>query len=224
MTRHAALVLFLGIALISGAAAQQTKPPPKAPDPKPVMCKKGDLIFEESFTGGAYAKEWFKITGKWVIENDQAKAAEQASDNHHSELSHPVTSSNLIIQFSFKLEGAKMLAIGLENKEHVARAIASPESFQIMKWNGKKEEKRMKMEPGKWHTALWEIHDDEMVAQVDDQLVLYCRDEGLKEEKARMVLINYGEWAWFDDVKVWKAEPDDKWPLKRKAFETQKKK
>ena len=44
---------------------------------------------------------------------------------------------------------------------------------------------------------------------------LYFEDDGLKVEKPRLVLINYGQHAWFDDIKVWKAEPSDAWPAKR---------
>ena len=60
-----------------------------------------------------------------------------------------------------------------------------------------------------------EVHGSEMVAQVDDQPPLYFEDEGLKVEKPRLVLINYGQFAWFDDIKVWKAEPAEDWPAKR---------
>ncbi len=31
----------------------------------------------------------------------------------------------------------------------------------------------------------------------------------------RLVLINYGQHAWFDDAKVWNAEPDETWPTRR---------
>jgi hypothetical protein len=44
---------------------------------------------------------------------------------------------------------------------------------------------------------------------------LCVEDEGLKVEKPRLVLINYGQHAWFDNVKVWKAEPNENWPTKR---------
>ena len=54
-----------------------------------------------------------------------------------------------------------------------------------------------------------------MVAQVDDLPPLYFEDEGLKIEKPRFVLINYGQHAWFDDIKVWKAEPVESWAMHR---------
>jgi hypothetical protein len=184
--------------------------------PKPIMCKPGELLLEENFDNGKYGKVWNRITGKFDVSGGALKAAEMPADNHHSELSTPLKAQDLVIQFSFKLDGARMLAIGLENpKGHVARAIASPEGFEIMKWDGKKDGRKVKLEPGTWHHALVEVHGSEMVAQLDDQPPLYFEDAGLKVEKARFVLINYGSFAWFDDIKIWKAEPSESWPEKR---------
>jgi hypothetical protein len=188
--------------------------------PKPLMCKQGELLLEDDFDSGKYGKNWFRITGKFEVSGGQLKCAELAADNHHSELSTgslgPLKAQDFVIQFSFMLDGAKMLAIGLENpKGHVARAIATAEGFEIMKWEGKKDLHKMKLDGGTWHHALVEVHGSEMIAQVDDQPPLYFEDEGLKVEKPRLVLINYGQYAWFDDIKVWKAELSDSWPAKR---------
>jgi hypothetical protein len=196
------------------------KPVPAVVALKPIMCKKGELLLEDNFDSGKYGKDWFRITGRFEVSGGQLKCAELPADNHHSELSTgsagPLKARDFVIQFSFKLDGARMLAIGLENpKGHVARAIATPEGFEIMKWDGKKDSRMMKLDSGTWHHALVEVHGSEMVAQVDDQAPLYFEDEGLKVEKPRLVLINYGQFAWFDDVKVWKAEPAEDWPAKR---------
>ena len=196
------------------------KPAAKVIALKPIMCKAGELLLEDNFDSGKYAKDWFRITGKFEVSGGQLKCAELPADNHHSELSTgttgPLKARDFVIQFSFKLDGAKMLAIGLENpKGHVARAIATPSGFEIVKWDGKKDARKIDLDTGTWHQALVEIHGGEMVAQVDDQPPLYFEDEGLAVEKPRLVLINYGQFAWFDDIKVWKAEPAADWPAKR---------
>jgi hypothetical protein len=188
--------------------------------PEPIMCKPGELLLEDSFDSGQYGKHWFRVTGKFEVSGGQLKGAELPLDMHHSELSTgslgPLKAQDFVIRFSFKLDGAKMLAIGLENpKGHVARAIATPERFEIMKWEGKKDLRKMMLDTGTWHHALVEVHGSEMVAQVDDQPALYFEDEGLKVEKPRLVLINYGQHAWFDDIKVWKAVPSEAWPARR---------
>lgn len=192
----------------------------KAPVPKAIMCKPGELLLEENFDNGQYGKQWFRITGKFEVSGGQLKCAELPMDMHHSELSTgsqgPFKTQDFVIQFSFKLDGAKMLAIGLENpKGHVARAIATPAGFEIVKWDGKKDFRKMNLETGTWHHALVEVHGSEMVAQVDDLPLLYIEDDGLKVEKPRLVLINYGQFAWFDDIKVWKAAPLESWAATR---------
>ncbi len=63
-----------------------------------------------------------------------------------------------------------------------------------------------------------------MVAQFDDQPPLYFEDAGLKVEKPRLVLINYGQHAWFDNVKVWKAEPDANWSARRAKLQAAREK
>ncbi|MFM7097735.1 MAG: DUF1552 domain-containing protein [Gemmataceae bacterium] len=200
------------------------KPQPKVVvKPKPIMCKPGELLLEDDFESGKIGKSWFRITGKFDIAGGQLKCAEIASDNHHSELSTgstgPLKASDFVIQFSFRLDGAKMLAIGLENpKGHVARAIASANGFEIMKWNGRKDQQKIKLDDNQWHHALVEVRDSEMVAQIDDNPPLYFKDESLKTEKPRLVLINYGQYAWFDDIKVWKAEDLGSWPERRKVL------
>ena len=196
------------------------KPAPRAVAvPKPLMCKPGALLLEDNYSNGKFAKDWFRITGQFEVIGGQLKCAELASDNHHSELSTgstgPLKANDFVIQFSFKLDGGRMLGIGLENKKgHVARALATPEGFEILKWGGKKDARKFRFGRG-WHNALVEIHGSEMVAQFDDQPALYLEDAGLKIEKPRLVLINYGQHAWFDNVKVWKAEPNVVWSERR---------
>jgi hypothetical protein len=196
------------------------KPAPTVVALQPIMCKQGELLLEDNFDNGRYGKAWFRITGQFDVSGGQLKCAELPPDNHHSELSTggmgPLKAKDFVIQFSFKLDGATMLGVGLENpKGHVARAIATPEGFEIMKWDGKKDGRKIKLDTGTWHRALVEVHGSEMVAQVDDHPAFYFEDEKLMVEKPRLVLINYGQFAWFDDVKVWKAEPDADWPAKR---------
>jgi len=208
-------------ALFDPNAKPAAKPTPKiAAAPKPIMCKPGELLLEDSFSNGAFSKDWFRITGKFDVVGGQLKCAELPADMHHSELSTgpqgPLKAKDFVIQFSFKLDGAKSLGIGLENPDgHVARAVATPDGFEIMKWGGKTDSRKINLAPGAWHTAVVEVHGSEMVAQLDDLPALHFDDDGLKAEKPRLVLINYGQYAWFDDIKVWKAESDETWPARR---------
>src|SRR5262249_52813919 len=85
--------------------------------PKPIMSKPGKLLLEDDFDSGKYGKHWFRITGKFEVSGGQLKCAELSSDMHHSELSTgptgPLPAQDFVIQFAFKLDGARMLAVGL---------------------------------------------------------------------------------------------------------------
>ena len=216
--------------LFDASAVPTPKPVPKvAAFPKPLMCTPAEVLVEDTYSNGKHSKDWFRITGKFDVVGSQLKCSELEKDMHHSELSTgptgPLKANDLVIQFSFKLDGASMLGIGLENpKGHVARAMAKPDGFEIMKWGGQKDARTFKFKRGTWHNAVVEIHGAEMVAQFDDQPPLYIEDEGLKIEKPRLVLINYGRFAWFDNVKVSKASPSDGWSATRAQLKARRSK
>src|SRR5262245_28457726 len=237
MRRVPALALLSVFALFSGASAQDAKKK-KPADPKVWMCLKGPLLWEESFTGGAYAKEWSLYKGRFIVEKDQLKVAENPADQHMPTMTRSFKESNVIIQFAFKLEGARMLGMQLDDatndqkKEHVAQLTIQPDGFRIEKMTGfgpttknmVLDQKKMKFEPGTWHTMVWEIQGDEMVATVDDKEMVLAKADGMTLVRSRVQLISAGEWAWFDEIKVWKGEIDPKWPKKRAALQEQLKK
>ena len=90
--------------------------------------------------------------------------------------------------------------------------------YRAVKWGGKKDSREFKFKRGKWYHAIIEIHGSEMVAQFDGQPPLYIEDAGLMTEKPRLVLINYGRYAWFDNLQVWKAELKENWPAQRNGI------
>lgn len=233
-----AFVLAAGLA--SGALAQETKKAPtkKPPDPKVWMSLRGALLWEEPFTGGTWSKEWNLYKGKFVVEKDQLKVAEQASDGHMPTMTRSFKESNVIIQFNFKFEGAKFLGIQLDDatndakKEHVAQLTILPDAFRIEKMTGfgpttkntVVDQKKMKFEPGTWHTIVWEVLGDEMLACVDDKEIAMAKADGMTLVRSRLQLISSGELAWFDEIKVWKAEADPKWPKKKALLQESLKK
>jgi len=68
------------------------------------------------------------------------------------------------------------------------------------------DQKRIKLNDAAWHTV---------VLEVDDQHMALGRGEGMTPTRSRCELISGGQSAWYDEIKVWKAEPDDKWPQKK---------
>jgi hypothetical protein len=238
ISRIAALAIVAGVA--SGAFAQESRKPgaKKPSDPKVWMCLRGTLLWEENFPNGGWSKEWSLYKGKFVVEKDKLKVGEIPSDGHMATMTRSFKESNIIIQFGFKFDGAKFFGIQLDDatndakKEHVAQLTLQPDGFRIEKMTGFGgttrnqivDQKKMKFDPGMWHTIVWELQGDEMVATVDDKEMALAKVDGMTLVRSRLQLIASGESAWFDDIKVWKGEPDPKWPKKRAALQEQLKK
>jgi hypothetical protein len=220
--------LIFGVLLASSlfVQAQEKKvdPKKKAPEPKTWMTKKGELLWEEKWDESEWPKDWYKGKGNWQIDNGQLKAAEVPSDAHHAYSSRKVTESNAVIQFSFKLDGAKWLGGFFDGKEHVSALTINADNFAIKKMSGigptskntEIDSSKAKLNDGAWHTVVWEIYGNEMVATIDDKDMVLAKAEDLSSDRSHLELnTGGGQWGLFKDVKVWKAEADDKWPQKR---------
>jgi hypothetical protein len=226
------LSLILLWAVVGIASAQDKKGAKKPVDPKTWMSLRGPLLWEEHFENDAYNKEWSRYKGNYVVDKGQLKVAEVAGDGHLPTMTRTFKESNVVIQFSFKFEGAKWLGFQLDDatndakKEHVAQLTIQPEGFRIEKMTGFGpttkntivDQKKMKFDPGAWHTIVYEILGDEIVAVVDDEEIAIAKADGMTLVRSRIQLVSAGEWAWYKDIKVWKAEPDPKWPRKRAAI------
>jgi hypothetical protein len=231
--------LVLGILLASSlvVSAQDKKadtPKKKAPpEPKVWMVKKGDLLWEEKWDESDWPKDWYKGKGNWQIESGELKGAEQKEDAHHAYTSRKVTEINVVIQFTFKLDGAKWMGGFFDGKEHVSALSLNADNFAIKKMSGigptskstEIDSSKAKLNDGAWHTVVWEIYGNEMVATIDDKEMVLAKAEDLSSSRDHLELnTGGGQWALFKDLKVWKAEPDDKWPAKRTQIISQLKK
>ncbi|HXX92814.1 MAG TPA: hypothetical protein VEN81_04225 [Planctomycetota bacterium] len=203
--------------------AQDKKPDPKKKaEPKVWMCKRGELLWEQHFEGD-FPKEWHKGKGDWQIDGDALKGAEVAADKHNTYMSREITTPNVIVQFSFKLQGCPWMGASVDGKEHVSHLTLQPDSVRIAKVTGigpttkhtEVDFTKTKLNDEAWHTVVWEIYNEEMVATIDDKDMTLAKAEGLSMDRNHLELNNGGQWAWFKDIKVWKAELDDHWPQKR---------
>jgi hypothetical protein len=231
----AIIALLAPLALPASAkatAGEQDKKKEKKTEPKVWMCKKGELLWEQKFDG-SFPKEWHKGKGDWQFEGDALKGAEVAADKHNTYMSREISTPNVIVQFSFKLQGCPWMGASVDGKEHVSNLSLQPEFFKIAKVTGigpttkhtEVDSTKLKLSDDAWHTVVWEIYGDEMVATIDDQHMALAKAEGLSLDRNHVELNNGGQWAWFKDIKVWKAEADPAWPKKRpQLIEMMKKK
>lgn len=220
------VLVFLGIPglLALGQDGKRRSKAKEPRDPKVWMCKRGDLLWQEGFAGTEFPESWHKGKGDWVVAEGALSGAEVPADNHQAYCSRKVTEPNAVLQFSFKLDGAQRLGAFFDGKEHVAALAISADGIRLRRMSGigpttksaQVDETRLKLDDGRWHTVVWEVYGDEMVATVDDQTMALARAEGLSTERLHLELnTGGGKRALFKDVKVWKAEADRQWPRKR---------
>jgi hypothetical protein len=220
--------LLLSLALALQAVGQDSKVDPKKkapPEPKTWMCKKGELLWEEHFQGTELSKDWNKGKGLWQVDAGTLKSAEVPADNHSAYASRDVKEPNAIIQMTFKLEGAQWMGANFDGKGHVSSLSLNTDLFNIRKTSPggpptsksvEGDSTRVKLNDGAWHTVVWEVYGTEMVATIDDKEMALAKIDGLLSDRTHLTLVTGGgQWAIFKDVKVWKAELDDKWPQKR---------
>jgi hypothetical protein len=84
-----------------------------------------------------------------------------------------------------------------KNKEAISKLLASHSAtFPV------------KLEPNKWYTFTVETAGDEMRASIDGKGVGYLKSAGIGHPtKSKIELGVQGKDAYFDDIKVWNAEP-----------------
>lgn len=218
----AATLVFSCFLFLDAAGQERKKESPKRPEPKVWMCRKGELLWEQHFDG-TYPKEWHKGKGDWQLEGDALKGAEVAADKHNTYMSREISTPNVIVQFSFKLQGCPWMGASVDGKEHVSNLSLQPDQFRISKVTGigpttkhtEVDSTKQKLADDTWHTVVWEIYNDEMVATIDDRVMALAKADGLSMDRNHVELNNGGQWAWFRDIFVWKAELDSRWPEKR---------
>ena len=65
-----------------------------------------------------------------------------------------------------------------------------------------------KLEAGKWYALVVETAGDEMRVTLDGKPAAYLKSSGIAHAtKSKIELGVAGKDGWFDDIKVWNAEP-----------------
>ena len=200
------------------------------------MTQPGKLLLDEPFTKESWEKNWLKSwhKGDWQIVGDQLKVAQIASEGHHPEIGYGGGGPfhNVIAQCKFKYDGAQWMGFGFSDKEHVARIMIGNDGFELVKMSGigqttkgvRLDHQNVKWDPTKWYTMTIEVLGNEIIANLDDQYVLYGQADGIDGDKGRFTLIVGGQYGWYDELKLWEALPNPGWEKKKPAVLVQKEK
>lgn len=211
--------LLIALLCLGAVSAQDAKPEPRK-DLTTNLCIRGGQIFADDFSGTDLPAGWKVSKGKWTVADGVLKGAELAADDHSAVLKRAFPFRNLVLQVSFKFDGAKKTAVSMDGKSHVCRVHLNAKGFSLQRDVAKDSGEKatvlgkgaIELKPGEWHTLLIEVQGKEMLAQIDDKVFAFGEHEGIDVEKASIGLPTGGESMIFDDIRAWEAQPNPDWP------------
>jgi hypothetical protein len=240
MIKYLFILILTCLLNMSSFAAEKKKPVQEPSGPKLLMTQLGKVILEEPFTAESWQKNWGKSwhKGDWQTPGDQLRVAEKTEEGHHPEIGYSPKNNggkplhNVVVQCKFKYDGAEWMGFGFSDKEHVARIMINENGFELLKMTGigpttksqRLDQLNMKWEKDRWYTMTIELFGNELIANIDDQYVLYGQAEGMDIDKDRLTLIVGGQYGWYDELKIWEAQLSPLWEKKKPALLQQKEK
>ena len=196
------------VALVLAADGRAAEPP--AP-PKTLMTEPGKLLFSDDLSARP-GPAWRVAKGKWEPADGGLRGSELKADMHGAVMRHTMPFKNAVIQYSFRLDGARQTTLSINaTKGHLCRVLVNADGFTVRKDDSDHtgpdrpvvfETKKTPIKPGTWHTLVVELYGKEMVATLDGEQVAF---------KANFGLTVAGESAAFKDLRVWEATANKTW-------------
>jgi hypothetical protein len=221
LTTTAALGLGLGLAASPAALGAEGPPATESPT---VMTLRGKELFRDSL-GQTLAKGWVAAKGDWKVVDGAIQGTERPADMHAAAARHALKFHNAVIQYSFKLDGARATHLSLNDaRGHVCRVMITPQEISLRKDDHDKtgpdkaavlKARKLAIEPGRWHTLLIELQGPEMLARLDGETVALGSHEALDVELTNFGLIVTGASVSFKDLAIWEAQPNPGWTAAR---------
>lgn len=216
-----ATILTTIIALVAGISVGAD--PVESPTTQ--MTERGKLIFSDSLNQ-PFGSEWKVAKGKWEVVEGTMKGCELKADMHGAVTRHAMDAKDVIIQYRFKLDGAKATTLSINGtKGHICRVAIRPTGFTVQKddtdgKNGPDKAEQLEtcetpIKVGEWHTMVLEVQGKEMLATLDGKHVAYGKHNVVETAKANLGLTVAGEFVYFKDLKVWEAKPHKDWETRR---------
>src|SRR5205814_10065220 len=108
---HDRIVLVLTCSLVVRLYTLAAEP---ASEPKPLLTERGKLLVSDDFNQ-TLSKDWKMGKGKWEIVDGALKGSELKADMHGATNRRTLAFQNVVIQYSFKLEGAKTTSLSIND-------------------------------------------------------------------------------------------------------------
>ncbi len=174
-------------------------------------------VYESTFDAASLEKPWSVAKGDWEIKDGAVVGKEKAEDKHNAVLSLDLPKKDSVIRFSFKMAGASLFHLSLNNaKGHLFRVQATATGVVVNLDKDKKDESSKVVVLGKaatsfkadeWHTMQLEMKGNKIVLQTDNGVKIETTNPTLDGEKKNYRFVTKGESLLIDDVKVWDVTP-----------------
>lgn len=230
MVRTNTLVRMSAVAILAAAcpvlAADPVAPTTPAPasEPETLLTERGKLLWSDDLAA-APSKDWKVAKGKWEAADGAVRGSELKSDMHGAVMRRMLPLRDAVIQFDFRLDGAKTSSLSLNDaKGHCCRVILRPDGFTVQKDSHDKnvadkaaalEVVKADFKPGEWHTLVVELSGSELLASVDGRLVGFGGHPSLDVEKTNFGFTVAGGSVSFRRLKVWEATPSKGWEAEK---------
>jgi hypothetical protein len=204
-------------------------------EPRTLMTNRGVTLLEDRLS--VTSDGWKIGKGAWTFADGGLNGKELPADKHAATYRRMLEFQDGVIQFEFKLDGAKLLTFSLNDAEgHVARVLVDAKGFQARKddHDHAGPDKSLQfnrvdatISAGRWYTMLIEIRGSEMLARLvtDDALSLerplvsFGGHELIASPKSNIGFTVQGASASFRNLRVQQALENDTWADTKRQLE-----
>jgi Domain of Unknown Function (DUF1080) len=214
-TTRAVLGIVCLALLPLGATAAES-----ASEPRTLMTERGKLLFSDDLAQ-PLGKDWRTAKGKWEVADGAVRGSEIKDEMHGAVTRHMMPFHDVVIQYSFKLDGAKGTSLSVNDpKGHCCRLSINSAGFQVQKDSHDHnmsdkaavlDRRPTPIKPGEWHAVVVEIRGKEILARLDGEAVAVGEHDSIDVDKSNFGLTVAGESASFKDLRVWQALPNKEW-------------
>jgi hypothetical protein len=194
--------MLLTHCLLAAALAAAAAPP---------LSERGKLLLSDDFATAS--PEWTGKLGKWEIVDGAARIAELPENKHAAVRRRRLAYHDAIFEFSFRLDGARGVALSLNNKGgHVCRLslTSATMTLQLDKPNAKSDLKperlavaKVALAPGEWHKVVVEVKGPRMTAVLDGKTAISGEDARIDVDKIDFGIPVAGQTASVDNLSVY---------------------
>jgi Domain of Unknown Function (DUF1080) len=191
----------------------------EAVNPPTLMTERGTLVYSSDLNA-PFDAGWKIAKGDWKVVDGVLNGAQLAADNHGAVARYAMTFKDIIIQYDVKLGAGKATSLSINDaKGHICRISLTPKGFTATKddhdHDGPNKDvtlgtQTLKSDVNAWHTVLLELRGAELLARVDDQVIVRQNPE-IDVTKANFGLTVSGQGVQFRNLRVWEALPNASW-------------